>query len=326
MKNLQSQNTLSDSLRKLQDSIKFQSAEQIKLQKSFNACEESIKALAHTVNTLPPPTPPRPDPTNAYESSDHPKVYQIEIDDKPVVPPFPTEEIFAKISSISEELHSTIKQNTEDILEYIQNHLKKIEKQTQSLTSTSECGFKELQDKLAWLPMNLSQLSSMAPAEARLFTVEARLRSEENSRIQSYNHMIKLLESYLPSQSDRVILEQDERKPALPVVEIINTSKNIEKKTSPGGMCSSEWWKMAADSERKQHRESESINGIRVKYSTPVPEMDDNQELHFQYKEKRRTKIYPKSGTVNIAMPRIQSAVATKYKNLKNAVKNLKFN
>ena len=47
----------------------------------------------------------------------------------------------------------------------------------------------EIREKLSWLPMNLNQIKGKPPNEARLFTIEARLRMEENSRVEQFNSL-----------------------------------------------------------------------------------------------------------------------------------------
>lgn len=53
----------------------------------------------------------------------------------------------------------------------------------------------ELREKLKWLPINLKEIKGMSPSDARIFIIEARLRSEENMRIDQYNKMIGMLDS-----------------------------------------------------------------------------------------------------------------------------------
>jgi hypothetical protein len=59
----------------------------------------------------------------------------------------------------------------------------------------NEESFKEIQSKLNWLPVNVTDMTGMNAQEARLFTLEARLRSEENSRIKSFNLLGKMIEN-----------------------------------------------------------------------------------------------------------------------------------
>jgi hypothetical protein len=53
-----------------------------------------------------------------------------------------------------------------------------------------ELMIKDLKDKLMWLPMNLNVIKGKTPTEARLYTIEARLRTEENSRVDQYNLLL----------------------------------------------------------------------------------------------------------------------------------------
>ena len=52
---------------------------------------------------------------------------------------------------------------------------------------------KEIHEKLQWFPMNLQQLKNKSPSEARLYTLEARLRMEENTRFEQFNHLISAI-------------------------------------------------------------------------------------------------------------------------------------
>ena len=57
----------------------------------------------------------------------------------------------------------------------------------------------EVRAKLAWLPLNLTDLRGMSPTEARLYTIEARLRNEENRRIQSIEKVQDTIAAIKPS-------------------------------------------------------------------------------------------------------------------------------
>lgn len=52
----------------------------------------------------------------------------------------------------------------------------------------------ELREKLKWLPMNLKDIKGMSPNDARIFIIEARIRSEENSRIDQFNKITNMLD------------------------------------------------------------------------------------------------------------------------------------
>ncbi|OMJ72922.1 hypothetical protein SteCoe_28514 [Stentor coeruleus] len=51
--------------------------------------------------------------------------------------------------------------------------------------------FMTIEDKLRWLPSNMQDISNMTPIEARLYTIETRIKNEENNRIVHMNDMIK---------------------------------------------------------------------------------------------------------------------------------------
>jgi len=83
-----------------------------------------------------------------------------------------------------EKLKAEISKNMNDFSELVQRMKKE-----------NDEAFKEVQSKLTWLPVNVTEMTNMNAQEARLFTLEARLRSEENSRIKSVNFLGKLIES-----------------------------------------------------------------------------------------------------------------------------------
>lgn len=53
----------------------------------------------------------------------------------------------------------------------------------------------EVKEKLAWLPIHFAHVQDKPPSEARLFTLEARVRAEENARIQSFNNLVAFINS-----------------------------------------------------------------------------------------------------------------------------------
>ena len=58
---------------------------------------------------------------------------------------------------------------------------------------------KELKEKLAWLPMNLNHIKDKPPNEARIFTVELRLRMEESLRVEQFNKLASAI-NYIKSE------------------------------------------------------------------------------------------------------------------------------
>lgn len=49
----------------------------------------------------------------------------------------------------------------------------------------------EIEEKLKWLPSQTQNISDMTPAEARLYTIETRIRTEEANRIKQVNRILK---------------------------------------------------------------------------------------------------------------------------------------
>lgn len=233
----------------------------------------------------------------------------------------PLDDIYEKISLAKQELADIIKQEKAKTLEYIQDQVKNLENQREKTKNASEQAIQELKDKLAWLPISLCQLEGMTPGEARLFTIEARLRSEENSRIQSFNHLSKLIDNCMNQKFQSAeILEAKDIKPKDPIVEIsTNSRSSVIRKNSPLiGQASSECWKRAQESERRNCSDSGSVIG-KIKFSTPVPEIDETGDAYAAYKERRKARAVPKSWDMETTqIPRIQTALPSKSKNVKS--------
>ncbi|OMJ82035.1 hypothetical protein SteCoe_17362 [Stentor coeruleus] len=230
----------------------------------------------------------------------------------------PLDDIYEKIFLAKQELTDMIKQEKTKTLEIIQDQVKILEIQREKNKNASEQAIQELKDKLAWLPISLCQLEGMTPGEARLFTIEARLRSEENSRIQSFNHLSKLVDNFINQKIHNAeFIEAKDIKTAInPINEINTNSRNsVIRKNSPFiGQGSSEWWKKAQESERRNCSESGSVIG-KIKFSTPVPESDEAGDSYVAYKDRRKARAVPKSwDTETTQIPRIQTALPLKPK------------
>jgi hypothetical protein len=48
-----------------------------------------------------------------------------------------------------------------------------------------------IEEKLKWLPIDIKDISEMTPVEARLYTIETRIRAEEVNRINQVNQMVE---------------------------------------------------------------------------------------------------------------------------------------
>ena len=54
-------------------------------------------------------------------------------------------------------------------------------------------GLQDIREKLSWFPMTINEVKGKNLNEARIFTIEARLRMEENSRVEQFNQIISLI-------------------------------------------------------------------------------------------------------------------------------------
>ncbi|OMJ82512.1 hypothetical protein SteCoe_16801 [Stentor coeruleus] len=78
----------------------------------------------------------------------------------------------------------------EDKTKELENNLIVMQNKHKSEKLDLELMIKDLKDKLMWLPMNLNVIKGKTPTEARLYTIEARLRTEENNRADQYNLLL----------------------------------------------------------------------------------------------------------------------------------------
>jgi hypothetical protein len=81
----------------------------------------------------------------------------------------------------------------EESLKEIQNALLSMQSSLKSNENDLNSLTKEFKDKLSWFPMNISQLKNKPPNEARLYTLEARLRAEENARVEHFNKLVSII-------------------------------------------------------------------------------------------------------------------------------------
>ena len=286
-----------------------------KFENGLQNCQESINTMKQNLTQLvrkdtpvreATPTPPTPPPQVILE--------------------IPWEEINAKIEDARASVIEKISEEKKKTTEFLETKLKKMEILGEKTKDISNNAIQELKDKLSWLPISLSQLEGMTPGEARLFTIEARLRSEENSRIQAFNHLLYMIDNLTSIKAEK----ESEKKiktdkwsgftgiypetadPAL-TSKIGNLRSTDRRKTPQPGVSSDSYRKL--ESERRNFNDTSSVIAAKFKFSTPVPEIEENGELFAAYKEKRRNGGVPKSWDVEITqIPRIQTAVPPRNK------------
>lgn len=76
----------------------------------------------------------------------------------------------------------------------LNEHIIPLEKSLRVAKMEMEIFLNEIKEKLAWLPINLRDIQGKGPNEARLFTIEARQRQEENTRVEQFSYVLSLVE------------------------------------------------------------------------------------------------------------------------------------
>ena len=114
------------------------------------------------------------------------------------------EDIEKELKMIRSQIDLDLISMKSEILKNLEDFIKPITEKLNDSKKLFENTTLELKEKLSWLPINLSELNGMNPSAARLFTIEARLRAEENSRIQALSNIEKSLETIKKSTSPHI--------------------------------------------------------------------------------------------------------------------------
>jgi hypothetical protein len=124
-----------------------------------------------------------------------------------------------------------------------------------------------MEAKLKWLPLDLKEITNMQPYEARLFTLEARLRTEEDRRHVAQERIssdIEFLRRFAtPLTSVRPDTGQGRTPSAQPIADTL--PRSFTKKPSvvnPGGMVTPDMWRNLS-----QRRQTSSQLAVRSKRS-----------------------------------------------------------
>lgn len=99
-----------------------------------------------------------------------------------------------ELAELKESLLKSAKDTEEKLIKQVEKTINELNDNVKQIKKENDESFTEINDKLKWFPVNVKKMSDMTPSEARLFTLEARLRSEENSRIRAFNFLGKLIE------------------------------------------------------------------------------------------------------------------------------------
>ena len=98
------------------------------------------------------------------------------------------------LQSLRDEFTLAIDTSAEQLLEKLKASSAKLQATLNSYRSNTIGDLLQLKEKLYWLPVNLQELKGMPPTEARIFILEARLRSEENIRNEQYNKLFSCID------------------------------------------------------------------------------------------------------------------------------------
>ena len=149
-----------------------------------------------------------------------------------------------EILEMKNSLSSSAKETEEKLKLEITRNMKEFNDLVTRMKKENDDSFKEIQNKLTWLPVNVTDMTGMNAQEARLFTLEARLRSEENSRIKSFNFLGKMIESLKYSK------------------DFMFNDKLFRGKDTPEGMYTVEILKKLGENDRKSQDYNENYTHL----------------------------------------------------------------
>lgn len=124
----------------------------------------------------------------------------------------------------------------------------------------------------------------MNPTEARIFTLEARLRSEENCRIMNHNKILTFIEN---KSQPKITVENVHKREAVtpqpPSSRVSSRSicRILERRTSPGGMCGDIWKKNDTD-RKKVETEFGTLHGNKIRPVSPIEINENSFEIYKQ--------------------------------------------
>ena len=108
----------------------------------------------------------------------------------------PAEDFTKKFSSLQKYVDQKFEFLESKLNKEINETIIPLERRMKEVILRNESDFVEIKEKLAWLPISFSQIKGKSPNEARIFTLEARLRAEENTRHESINKILQMMDSF----------------------------------------------------------------------------------------------------------------------------------
>lgn len=161
-----------------------------------------------------------------------------------------------------------------------------------------------LEEKLKWLPLDTKEIKNMTPYEARLFTIETRLRTEEDRRLLAQERISSDLEFLRRTVTPASVLLPEPSVVRNPISQVFanellprRTQKKVTTGT-PGGMATPEMWRKLSP-----RRQTVSQLAVRSKRSNPyavnlsnpydIPDSKESQaEMQHVYQNFTPTKYH----------------------------------
>lgn len=113
----------------------------------------------------------------------------------------PNEDYFTALSNLQKYVNKKIDLFETKLNREIYDIILPLEEKLKTTLAANQIDFTDIKQKLSWLPINFSQIKGKDPTEARLFTIEARLRTEENARLEAFNKCMAALSSFSMTNS-----------------------------------------------------------------------------------------------------------------------------
>mmetsp|Transcript_28689 Transcript_28689/g.51072 ORF Transcript_28689/g.51072 Transcript_28689/m.51072 type:complete len:556 (+) Transcript_28689:309-1976(+) len=157
-----------------------------------------------------------------------------------------------------------------------------------------------LEEKLKWLPLDMQEIKNMTPYEARLFTLEARLRTEEDRRLLAQERISSDLD-YLRRTVSPISIVRPEttstnRNPMSQIFANDFLPKSVAKKptvSTPGGMATPEIWRKI--SPKRQSASQLAVRSKKMNLASPydIPDSKESQaEMQQVYQNFTPTKYH----------------------------------
>ena len=191
---------------------------QDKVMKIIKEIKNEIESQAHEITNIKESYVP-PSPSVVFDQFPSPSGTQEKLEIKPKKPkekPNKNQDFMQgfkdtvtnmqnDFNRLKEELQQSINKNESSSKQTMKTFSEFVEMNVNQMKIEVSDSLLELREKLKWLPINLKDIKGMSANEARIFILEARLRSEENIRSEQITKLIDMFDNFkvdLKSNSD----------------------------------------------------------------------------------------------------------------------------